>query len=129
VDVPTGWKSDPQSAGVIDFNDPHSDRFIRFVSGVESPGPLVPSFVSAENAFKADHQNYQRIAIKQVPYLGHQAADWVFTYEHSGATRHVVYRSFIVGDKTYGIYISAPDHLFRATIPAFNKAARTFSVG
>jgi serine/threonine protein kinase len=128
VDVPTGWKSDPQSAGVIDFNDPHSDRFIRFVSGVESPGALVPSFVSAENAFKADHQNYQRIAIKQVPYLGHQAADWEFTYEHSGATRHVVYRSFIIGDKTYGIYISAPEHLFRATIPAFNKAARTFSV-
>jgi serine/threonine protein kinase len=129
VDVPTGWKSDPQSAGVIDFNDPHSDRFIRFVSGVESPGPLVPSFVSAENAFKADHKNYQRIGIKEVPYLGHQAADWEFTYDHNGATRHVVYRSFIIGDKTYGIYISAPERLFRATIPAFNKAARTFTVG
>jgi hypothetical protein len=125
--IPSGWKSDPQGTGVLDFNDPSNDRFIRFVSNVESSGDLVGGFKAAEQQFTGAHQDYHQIAIHQVSYRGYPAADWEFTYAKDGGTRHVLYRSFTVNSKTYGIYISAPEPLYQATLPVFNEAAKTFA--
>jgi hypothetical protein len=125
--IPNGWKSDPQGTGVLDFNDPSNDRFIRFVSNVESGGDLVGGFQAAEKQFTGAHQDYHQIVIHQVSYRGYPAADWEFTYAKDGGTRHVLYRSFTVNSKTYGIYISAPEPLYQATLPVFNEAAKTFA--
>jgi hypothetical protein len=127
--VPTSWRPDPQSSGVLDFNDPKGDRFVRFVVNVESGGDLVGGFQSAETQFAASHEGYHRVAIKQASYRGYPAADWEFTYNRSAQdVRHVLYRAFTVGTTTYGIYISAPDSQYSATLPMFNEAAKTFQV-
>ncbi len=127
--VPTSWRPDPQSSGVLDFNDPKGDRFVRFVVNVEATGDLVSGFKSAETQFAATHQGYHQIAIKQASYRGYPAADWEFTYDRgSQDVRHVLYRSFTVGSSTYGIYVSAPEAQYQATLPMFNEAAKTFAV-
>jgi hypothetical protein len=127
--VPTSWRPDPQSSGVLDFNDPKGDRFVRFVVNVEAGGNLVAGFQSAETQFAQTHQGYHRVAIKQASYRGYPAADWEFTYNRGAQdVRHVLYRSFTVGSSTYGIYISAPDSQYQATLPMFTEAAKTFAV-
>ena len=45
-----------------------------------------------------------------------------------GATKHVLYRLFVVKGQYFGVYLSAPEKSFSGLRPQFDTAAATFAV-
>ena len=129
VAVPKGWQPKTERPGVVDLRAPTGNRFLRLISGSHASGSPVDSFYAAERDFAGSHTGYRRVRIESVSYRGYPAADWEFTYDKGGVTRHVRYRSFVTGNASYGIYVSAPQARYQATLPAFDKALDTFAVG
>ncbi len=129
VAVPKGWQPSTKRPGVVDLRAPAGDRFLRLISGPHSAGSPVNGFFAAERDFADSHSDYHRVRIEPVSYRSYQAADWEFTYSKDGVIRHVRYRSFDTGSGSYGIYVSAPQARYPATLPAFDKALGTFAAG
>lgn len=129
VAVPRGWQPSAKRPGVVDLRAPAGDRFLRLISGPHSTSSPVNGFYAAERDFADSHSDYHRVRIEPVSYRGYQAADWEFTYSKNGVIRHVRYRSFDTGSGSYGIYISAPQQRYAATLAAFDKALGTFAAG
>ncbi len=129
VAVPQGWQPSAKRPGVVDLRAPAGDRFLRLISGPHSASSPVNGFYAAERDFAASHSDYHRVRIAPVTYRGYQAAEWEFTYSKNGVIRHVRYRSFDTGSGSYGVYVSAPEQRYAATLPAFTKALGTFAAG
>ena len=129
VAVPATWKARTLRPGVVELDDPSkaADRFLRFVTNIGTPTTLLASFQAAERAFIPAHTGYHRISLAPTTVHGRPAAEWEFTFTAAGVARHVRYRAFSIGGKTYGVYASSPEPTYRKTLASFAVAARSFA--
>ena len=130
VGVPAGWTSQSQREGVVDIKETDSSRFLRLIT-VENSTFAITQLTAAERQFDADpsYGAYQRVKLQRVDYRGLDAADWEFTFTLDGVARHVLYRGIVSGDRTYGLYLSAPETLWARSQGVFKVAADTFRTG
>ncbi|HSV66639.1 MAG TPA: serine/threonine-protein kinase [Mycobacteriales bacterium] len=127
VSVPQGWVAEPGQRGVVDVQDPaDSGRFLRFISDRSGRDPLAV-LRSEEPGFAKRYPSYTKISLGVVDFRGFDAADWEFTFVKDGVTKHVLYRTFRVDRRRYGIYLSAPDPQFAAVRQHFDAAAASFT--
>lgn len=108
--VPQGWRQIPNGKSV-DFKDPGTRRFLRLT--VSRAGGHDVAALLAANDRRQDGtlRGYRKVAIQPVQVAGRPGADWEFTHTVNG-NRHVVERSFVVGDRWYEFYLSTPEEQF-----------------
>jgi hypothetical protein len=127
VGVPQGWQPAPQRAGVIDVTSPTDDgQFLRFIS-MPTRSTALSALSAEEPGLAGRYRTYHKLGLAGVDYRGYDAADWEFTFVKGGATKHVLYRTFVLHGWLYGLYLSAPDGAFGGLRPYFDTAAATFA--
>jgi hypothetical protein len=110
VPVPAGWAGSRDPDGRPEWRSPDG-AVLLLIDQRRDPQPdPVRDWLNNEAARRSNYRDYQRIAIKKVPYWLN-AADWEFTYTSARGTRlHVLNRGFVTAkDQAYSIYWSTPD--------------------
>lgn len=126
VGVPDGWKPQPQRSGIVDIQNPtDSGEFLRMLS-LKSSASALAALSSEEPGFAKRYPSYRKIRLQDVTYRNYDAAEWEFTFDRNGVTRHVLYRAFSHDGRLYGIYLSAPETDFAQLRGRFDMAAATF---
>ncbi|HEY6593284.1 MAG TPA: serine/threonine-protein kinase [Asanoa sp.] len=109
VPVPQGWAGGRDPDGRPEWRSPDG-AVLLLIDQRRDPQPdPVKDWLNNEAARRSTYRDYQRIAIKKVPYWLN-AADWEFTYTSARGTRlHVLNRGFVTAkDQAYSIYWSTP---------------------
>ena len=127
VAVPSGWTPKRTGAGRVQLTNPDdANEFFRLFTYRNGTDPMA-ELQSEEPGFKGRYATYQKIRLEQVQYRGLTAAEWEFTFVRDGEPKHVVYRVFTLGGRSYGVYLSAPESSFGQVRTHFDTAMTTFT--
>jgi hypothetical protein len=128
VGIPQDWTTAQTSPRVTEVRNPDDDnQFIRLIAS--GPGSdALAELTSEEPGFRKRYRTYSKIGLDTVEYRGYNAADWEFTFDKDGETKHVLYRLFVANGRYYGVYLSAPEDAFSGLRPHFDTAAATFAI-
>ncbi|MEV0993843.1 protein kinase [Nonomuraea sp. NPDC050202] len=148
--VPAGWRSYRSAIGRFQIAMPgqwrptkNPDRDSIAIKGPGTPGTLIVEWtvpdipwddpeqhwLGLERAIRAkgEFQQYKRVRIRPVDYLGVKAADWEFTRVRNGQTIHVINRGFHTEDgRPYALYWETPHARWAEDRHYFETFARTF---
>jgi hypothetical protein len=128
VGIPQDWVPKRTSAKVTEVRNPDdNDQFIRLIASDHGSDALA-ELTSEEPGFRRRYPSYSKINLGTVGFRGYNAADWEFTFDKDGATKHVLYRLFVADGRYYGLYLSAPEDAFSGLRKHFDTAAATFAV-
>ncbi|MFC7030483.1 serine/threonine-protein kinase [Nonomuraea rubra] len=148
--VPAGWRSYRSAVGRFQIAMPEGwrpaknpDRDSIAIKGPGSPGTLIVEWtvpdipwddperhwlgLEKEIRAKGEFQQYKRVRITPVDYLGVKAADWEFIRVRGGQTIHVINRGFHTADgRPYALYWETPHARWTRDRHYFETFARTF---
>jgi hypothetical protein len=127
IGMPRGWHVSYQGH-LVYIQDPGSGRFL-IIDQTTHPKPdPVADWRQQEAARISTYPGYHRIRLQPVHYpQAARAADWEFTYYHSGQLTHVLNRNILVNSHhAYALYWSTPANQWPASYHLFRAFAATF---
>jgi hypothetical protein len=131
VNVPKTWTKGG-TANYTDFTDPN-DRGRRLRINVE-PATNHQAFLAvAEDRLKKNASNscvapYTRIALNDVQLDNKPAGELEYTCGEGDAQRHVLWRSVVLGGKSYHFYLTVPQAKFDDSKVIYDEMVRSFKV-
>ncbi len=127
IGLPTGWQVSHEGH-LVYLRDPGSGRFLLIdQSDHPKPDPLA-DWRQQEASRIGTYPGYHRIRLQAVRYAqAERAADWEFTYYHSGQLIHVLNRNILANaHHAYALYWSTPGSQWQASFHLFQTFAATF---
>lgn len=97
---PADWVPNAIGGGATDFTAPDGSYLrVASVSPPSHGGDPVKAWEAQEEAFRAQHPDYERIRLEETDYRDHEAAIWEYTF--SG--RHADNLGFVIDDTGYAL--------------------------
>lgn len=129
VGVPPGWQRSTAADGTR-FTDPAGGRYFLVASRQPAGSSAIGAWRDAERAFRATHQDYQRLRLESIDVSGaRDAADWEFTYVDGGAALHALDRAMVFGHTGYGLFRQSHTDQWDASQSLFDRIEATFQPG
>ncbi|GAA3229336.1 serine/threonine-protein kinase [Actinocorallia longicatena] len=133
VVVPEGWTGPERQDGGDFFHSPDRSRYIQIDQTSRPGASAIGDWRDLEPGIRATMSGYQRLRIAPVTEggpiadrSGRKAADWEYTWEAPGGTRHVLSRGLTLNGHGYAIVVSAPEDAWTRTWTALAPVFATF---